>query len=119
MYANSESKFVRHGPCSSCGSRDNVAWYSNGTGFCFGCGKLHRGTPTGSQRPSGGSENGTPNLSTESAGSHISSTTTELSDTVRSMPSDVGTHFPEVVLTWLKQYDIGVTDLLKYNVKWS
>ena len=32
-----DSVFVRHEPCPSCGSKDNLARYSDGHGFCFGC----------------------------------------------------------------------------------
>lgn len=33
-----DSTFVRHEPCPSCGSKDNLARYSDGHGHCFGCG---------------------------------------------------------------------------------
>ena len=29
---------LRHEPCPNCGSRDNLGRYSDGHGFCFGCG---------------------------------------------------------------------------------
>lgn len=29
--------FIRHEPCPSCNSRDNLARYSDGSAFCFGC----------------------------------------------------------------------------------
>jgi len=32
-----ESTCIGHEPCPSCGSRDNLARYSDGHGFCFGC----------------------------------------------------------------------------------
>lgn len=32
------SEFVGHEPCPECGSRDNLARYSDGHAFCFGCG---------------------------------------------------------------------------------
>jgi twinkle protein len=32
------SEFVRHEPCPSCGSRNNLARYTDGHGYCFGCG---------------------------------------------------------------------------------
>jgi len=34
---SSESDFVAHEPCPECGSEDNLARYSDGHGFCFGC----------------------------------------------------------------------------------
>lgn len=36
--------FVKHGPCTRCGSRDNFARYSDGSGFCFGCRYSERST---------------------------------------------------------------------------
>ncbi|MHC4698989.1 MAG: DnaB-like helicase C-terminal domain-containing protein [Planctomycetota bacterium] len=35
-----------HGPCTACGSRDNVAWYENGSGWCFGCNTYYAGDAT-------------------------------------------------------------------------
>ena len=32
------SEFVKHAPCPACGSKDNLAVYSDGHGHCFGCG---------------------------------------------------------------------------------
>ena len=38
------SNFVAHEPCPSCGSRDNLARYDDGHGWCFGCGYRESGT---------------------------------------------------------------------------
>lgn len=32
-----ESTLLRHEPCPKCGSKDNLARYSDGHGYCFGC----------------------------------------------------------------------------------
>lgn len=32
-----ESEFVQHEPCPSCGSKDNLARYTDGHAYCFGC----------------------------------------------------------------------------------
>lgn len=32
-----DSQFIGHEPCPSCGSRDNLARYTDGHGYCFGC----------------------------------------------------------------------------------
>ncbi|MBA58521.1 MAG: hypothetical protein CMQ40_05045 [Gammaproteobacteria bacterium] len=32
-----DSEFLQHEPCPHCGSKDNLARYSDGHGFCFGC----------------------------------------------------------------------------------
>ena len=31
------SDFIRHEPCNNCGSKDNLARYSDGHAYCFGC----------------------------------------------------------------------------------
>jgi twinkle protein len=45
-----ESTFLHHAPCSSCGSKDNLAVYTDGHSYCFGCGYHTNGesmtTPT-------------------------------------------------------------------------
>ena len=33
----SDSIFVKHEPCPECGSKNNLARYSDGHGYCFGC----------------------------------------------------------------------------------
>lgn len=35
--AEQDSEFINHEPCPECGSSDNLARYSDGHGFCFGC----------------------------------------------------------------------------------
>lgn len=37
MTAEAESEFIGKEPCPECGSRDNLARYSDGHGYCFGC----------------------------------------------------------------------------------
>ena len=36
-----ESDFLYHAPCKACGSKDNVAVYSDNHGHCFGCGQYY------------------------------------------------------------------------------
>ena len=38
MHDESDSTFLRKEHCPSCGSRDNLARYTDGHGWCFGCG---------------------------------------------------------------------------------
>ena len=40
----SESEFVKHEPCISCGSKNNLSRYSDGHGYCFGCGHWEQPT---------------------------------------------------------------------------
>lgn len=42
-----QSHFVRKEPCPKCGSGDNLARYSDGHAFCFGCGYRDRSTADG------------------------------------------------------------------------
>jgi twinkle protein len=46
-----ESTFVRHEACPSCGSRDNLARYSDGHGVCFGCGHYQHPDGAAIERP--------------------------------------------------------------------
>ena len=39
MNTRSESKFIKHIPCDSCGSKDNNSLYDDGHTYCFGCNK--------------------------------------------------------------------------------
>lgn len=45
-----EAKWVGHEPCPACGSRDNLGRYSDGHGFCFGCGR-YESAPGSAGRP--------------------------------------------------------------------
>ena len=40
-----DNKYVRKEPCPECGSKDNLAVYSDGHAFCFGC-SYRRPAPT-------------------------------------------------------------------------
>lgn len=42
-----DSEFVKHEPCPECGSSDNLARYSDGHGFCFGCNHYEKGEGDG------------------------------------------------------------------------
>ena len=43
-----QGTFVQHESCPECGSKDNLARYSNGQGYCFGC--SHWEAPKGEDR---------------------------------------------------------------------
>jgi twinkle protein len=45
-----ESSFSHHEPCSACGSRNNLARYTDGHGYCFGCGHYEPGETERSER---------------------------------------------------------------------
>lgn len=40
---NDEAEFLYHESCSNCGSKDNLARYSDGHGYCFGCDYYEKG----------------------------------------------------------------------------
>lgn len=88
------STFVRHEPCPTCGSRDNLARYSDGGGHCFGCGYSERG--------GGGSVQQKP-----------------ATPSVRSLPSDLGHYYNSKVVAWLNKYEISVEDCIRNNIEWS
>jgi twinkle protein len=43
--SDDDSKFIQHEPCPKCGSKDNLARYSDGHAHCFtvGCGHYEKG----------------------------------------------------------------------------
>lgn len=56
MSHETESEFVGKEPCPECGSRDNLARYSDGHGYCFGCSYFEPGdedtdTPKRERKP--------------------------------------------------------------------
>lgn len=103
MFGNSDG-FVKHGPCESCGSKDNVAWYKSGSGYCFGCGHYYKASKIASRLPSA------PVMESEKSND---------ASAIRSPPDDIGTAYNTNALNWCHQYDVGVVDLIKHNVKWS
>ena len=48
-----DSSFIRKEPCPACGSRDNLARYSDGHAYCFGCGHYEPGDGSTAPRPKG------------------------------------------------------------------
>lgn len=90
------STFVRHEPCHACGSRDNLARYSDGGGHCFGCGYSESGT-----------------------GFAKISTTTSSTERIKSVPSDLGHYYNSKVISWLGKYEISVEDCIRNNIEWS
>ena len=55
--SSNSSLFLNHEPCPKCGSRDNLARFDDGHGYCFGCqyyeqpGQDEQRTPDVRQRP--------------------------------------------------------------------
>lgn len=87
------SFFIKHEPCPKCGSRDNVALYSDGGRYCFGCGwsnKADRFIPE-----------------VECAVNDIQ------------LDADLGFDYPRHVVEWLDKYGITVAEGLKHGWKYT
>jgi hypothetical protein len=96
------SYFVKHSPCPKCGSRDNLATYSDGGGHCFGCG-YH---PKPSISPYVLKEqNGTENQRVSMVGP--------------TLPEDGGVQYSTTVVEWARSYGIDVEELLGRSVSYS
>lgn len=91
--------YTHHEPCSRCGSRNNLARYSDGGAFCFGCGYVEQAgiSPFVKER--------------EYVGNTVEGHVV--------VPDDVGFDFTAEVVNWLGKYDISVEEAIKANIKWS
>lgn len=87
--------FVRHEPCPRCGSRDNLARYSDGSGWCFGC-----------------------HYVISSSGESSVAVDVPSVDDIK-LPLDCSTSFPEHVVNWLRKYDVTIEEALKHGWKYS
>jgi twinkle protein len=50
MQQHEGSEFLHHEPCPACGSKDNLGRFSDGHGYCFGCGHYEKGDGEVSER---------------------------------------------------------------------
>jgi hypothetical protein len=91
--------FVKHEPCPRCGSRDNLARYSDGSAWCFGC--HYRCRPDGVDR------------------FLLDNQASILKDKHASPPDDLCNDFPRHVVEWLVKYDISIPEALKHGWKYS
>lgn len=107
MY-DSKSHFLKHSPCPRCGSKDNLAVYSSGTGFCFGCGFFQKRTEL-------------PRTDTSIPGVGNNATSHQLGELpkVRSYPDDAVLFYPTCVVEWIAKYDLEPRNLMEHNVYWS
>lgn len=93
------AKFVKHESCPSCGSRDNLGRYSDGSAFCFGCHYTERGThsPFIGERDR---KNETP------------------TDGIR-FPDDATRSIAPVAAAWLHSFGITGYEAIRAGIKWS
>jgi len=92
-----DSTFLRHEHCPNCGSRDNLAIYTDHE-WCFGCGyqvnyfnhyKLRLEKPL------------------------------DISKNQVFLPEDIESYIPAVAENWLRKYELTTTELIKCQVVWS
>lgn len=98
------ANFVKHEPCPSCGSRDNLGRYSDGSAFCFGCHYYERPNVS----PFVGERDGS---DTEVSGRHADNAFSQYQESSRSIP-ERGT-------VWLAKYDIRAEEALRAGFRWS
>lgn len=93
------SNFVKHEPCTRCGSRDNFARYSDGSGFCFGCRYNERGI-------------GSPFRANGTDGS------SEDSETQKTYLPPCTPTLPERVINYLNKYGVQVSEAVRQGLVW-
>lgn len=87
--------FVKHEPCPKCGSKDNLARYSDGSGYCFGCGY------------------------TEFTTKYVPQNDDEEAPKVVKLPEDCTEQIDDKGLAWLNRYDIHASERHRYRMLWS
>lgn len=89
------AKFIKHEPCPKCGSRDNLARYSDGSAFCFGCRYSERGGISGfvAERTQSGDD--------------------APSDEIRTPVSET---YSEVGVRWLGKYGVTVEEAIRRGI---
>lgn len=84
--------YVHHESCPKCGSRDNLARYSDGGAFCFGCHYVERATryvPKSDVRKE------------------------------YEKPPTLSRDFPEQCVQWVQQYGLSLEELLRRGCGWN
>lgn len=99
------SKFVKHEPCPRCGSRDNLARYSDGSAFCFGCRYFVPSTTSGFVRER---ENRTENGDNENE---------NLVYKLRQL--GISRDYPERMVQWLNSAGVSVEQAIKAGICYS
>lgn len=92
-------KFQGHEPCPSCGSRDNLGRWSDGHGYCFGCGYREHGE-----------------FSFVSVKQALAPAA--MAGAVPPLPEDVSTYIPERPYQWIKQW-LTDKEILSHRIGWS
>lgn len=92
------SHFVAHEPCPRCGSKDNLARYSDGGAYCFGCHFY---------------------INSKISGFVTEALVDNEEDIKIKLPIDSSHDYDQRAVDWAAQYNIGVETLFRNNVYWS
>lgn len=87
--------FLKHEPCPNCGSRDNLARYSDGGAYCFGCHYHERSTQVA-------------NRSEE-----------VVKRTTKPLPEDIGYEFSKECVEWLRSFHVDIPTAIRNGLVWS
>lgn len=94
-------RFLHHTSCPKCGSKDNVAVYDDGYGYCFGCRKVViRNEERFRKYDRGVRKSGVLELSL-------------------SLPFDFTLAIPERGYEWLNKYGLSAQEIKKHRIGWS
>jgi len=93
--------FVKHEACPSCGSRDNLGRYSDGSAFCFGCHHYESANIS----PFVGERDG------QTEGSNDESAV--------EFPADADSTLDERATNWLSSYGLLGREVIHAGLKWS
>lgn len=93
-----EGRFLSHQPCLKCGSKDNLATYSDGHSYCFGC---HYYIPAH------------PTLQRFRIKEEVNS------NSLVSLPHDYTLILPTFCQLWLKQYELTNKEVDDLEAGWS
>lgn len=102
------SRFLYHTSCPSCGSRDNVAVYDDGHGWCFGCRKVviepeHRVLREQKARHRDNNSSENPDVSSNSC----------------VLPNDYTSNISVEGLQWLDKYQLTAKEIQQNRIGWS
>jgi Zn ribbon nucleic-acid-binding protein len=93
--------FLRHEPCPSCGSQDNLGVWDDGHKWCFGCGFF---VPSS-------------NMSIEQMETALVGK--DKNNKNDGLPLDFTHSLPAEPYAWLKQYEITNAEIIQHNLGWS
>ncbi len=85
------ANWTHNGPCSSCGSRDNLGTWDDGSTYCWGCGASSKRTKL-------------PRIQEEEPPTH------------KPLPDDAGHNFTPASVAWLQQFGLSLPDAIRWNI---